>query len=207
MKKMILAKSWALGIGIALAAIFLASRADAQDLSGEWRIDLEKSDEPADVFEPVTRRNSGGLGGIRAGVSIFGIPVDVTDVLPDRKSDGEEPQDEIRGQLGKLRRHLTDSVDALSIVESPDTVRVKYDDLGTFIYTTGETVDVGDATVDAEWRRGVYYVERFLDEGTEVVERFWIDRGDPNRLHWSVSIDLTTGKDVRIERVYDRIVE
>ena len=96
MKKMILAKSWALGIGIALAAIFLASRADAQDLSGEWRIDLEKSDEPADVFEPVTRRNSGGLGGIRAGVSIFGIPVDVTDVLPDRKSDGEEPQDEIR---------------------------------------------------------------------------------------------------------------
>lgn len=205
--KMSLAKSWALGIGIALAAIFLASRAQAQALSGEWRIDLEDSDEPADVLEPVTRRDSGGFGGIRAGVSIFGIPVDVTDVLPDRNSDGEEPQEEIRGELGKLRRHLTDSVDALSIVESPDTMRVKYEDLGTFIYSTGETIDVGDATVDADWRRGVYYVERFLDEGTEAVERFWLERGDSDRLHWSVSIDLTTGKNVRIERVYERIVE
>lgn len=205
--KMSLAKSWALGIGIALAAIFLASRAQAQALSGEWRIDLEDSDEPADVLEPVTRRDSGGFGGIRAGVSIFGIPVDVTDVLPDSNSDGEEPQEEIRGELGKLRRHLTDSVDALSIVESPDTMRVKYEDLGTFIYSTGETIDVGDATVDADWRRGVYYVERFLDEGTEAVERFWLERGDSDRLHWSVSIDLTTGKNVRIERVYERIVE
>jgi len=205
--KMSLAKSWALGIGIALAAIFLASRAEAQELSGEWRINLENSDEPGDVLEPVTRRDSGGFGGIRAGVSIFGIPVDVTDALPDRNSGGEEPQEEIRGELGKLRRHLTDSVDALSIVESPDTMRVKYDDLGTFIYTTGETIDVGDATVDADWRRGVYYVERFLDEGTEAVERFWLERGDSDRLHWSVSIDLTTGKNVRIERVYDRIVE
>jgi len=205
--KMSLAKSWALGIGIALAAIFLASRAQAQALSGEWRIDLEDSDEPADVLEPVTRRDSGGFGGIRAGVSIFGIPVDVTDVLPDGNSDGEEPQEEIRGELGKLRRHLTDSVDALSIVESPDTMRVKYEDLGTFIYSTGETIDVGDATVDADWRRGVYYVERFLDEGTEAVERFWLERGDSDRLHWSVSIDLTTGKNVRIERVYERIVE
>jgi hypothetical protein len=205
--KMNLAKSWALGIGIVLATIFLASRAEAQELSGEWRIDLENSDEPGDVLEPVTRRDSGGFGGIRAGVSIFGIPVDVTDALPDRNSDGEEPQEEIRGELGKLRRHLTDSVDALSIVESPDTMRIKYDDLGTFIYTTGETIDVGDATVDADWRRGVYYVERFLDEGTEAVERFWLERGDSDRLHWSVSIDLTTGKNVRIERVYDRIVE
>ena len=205
--KMSLAKSWALGIGIALAAIFLASRAEAQELSGEWRINLENSDEPGDVLEPVTRRDSGGFGGIRAGVSIFGIPVDVTDALPDRNSGGEEPQEEIRGELGKLRRHLTDSVDALSIVESPDTMRVKYDDLGTFIYTTGETIDVGDATVDADWRRGVYYVERFLDEGTEAVERFWLERGDSDRLHWSVSIELTTGKNVRIERVYDRIVE
>jgi len=205
--KISLAKSWALGIGIALAAIFLASRAQAQALSGEWRIDLEDSDEPADVLEPVTRRDSGGFGGIRAGVSIFGIPVDVTDVLPDGNSDGEEPQEEIRGELGKLRRHLTDSVDALSIVESPDTMRVKYEDLGTFIYSTGETIDVGDATVDADWRRGVYYVERFLDEGTEAVERFWLERGDSDRLHWSVSIDLTTGKNVQIERIYERIVE
>lgn len=205
--KMRLAKSWALGIGIALAAVLLASRADAQDLSGEWRIDIEASDEPADVLEPVTRRDSGGLGGIRAGVSIFGIPVDVTDVLPDRDSEGEEPQEAVRGELGKLRRHLTDSVDGLTIVESPETLRIKYDDLGTFIYSTGATVDVGDATIDAEWRRGVYYVERFLDAGTEVVERFWLDRNDPNRLNWSVSIDLTTGKNIRIERVFDRVVE
>ncbi len=200
-----LAKSWAIGIGIALAAIFLASRADAQDLNGEWRIVLEESDEPGDVLEPVTRRDSGGFGGVRAGVAIFGVPVDVTDMLPDRSSDGEEPQDEIRGELGKLRRHLTDSVDGLSIVESPETMRIKYDDLGTFIYSTDQTIDVGDATVDAQWRRGVYYVERFLDAGTEVVERFWLDRGDANRLHWSVSIDLTTGKNVRIERVFDRV--
>ncbi len=142
---------------------------------------------------------------MRAGVAIFGVPVDVTDMLPDRSSDGEEPQDEIRGELGKLRRHLTDSVDGLSIVESPETMRIKYDDLGTFIYSTDQTIDVGDATVDAQWRRGVYYVERFLDAGTEVVERFWLDRGDANRLHWSVSIDLTTGKNVRIERVFDRV--
>ena len=200
-----LAKSWAIGIGIALAAIFLASRADAQDLTGEWRIVLEESDEPSDVLEPVTRRDSGGFGRVRAGVAIFGVPVDVTDMLPDRSSDGEEPQDEIRGELGKLRRHLTDSVDGLSIVESPETMRIKYDDLGTFIYSTDQTIDVGDATVDAQWRRGVYYVERFLDAGTEVVERFWLDRDDANRLHWSVSIDLTTGKNVRIERVFDRV--
>jgi len=203
--KMRLAKSWALGIGIALAAVFLASRADAQGLSGEWRIDLEGSDEPADVLEPVTRRDSGGLGGIRAGVSIFGIPVDVTDVLPDRESESEEPQDAVRGELGKLRRHLTDSVDGLTILESPEAMRIQYDDLGTFIYSTGRTVDVGDATIEADWRRNVYYVERFLDAGTEVVERFWLDRDDPNRLNWSVNIDLTTGKTIRIARAYDRV--
>jgi len=202
-----LVKSWVLGIAIALAAVCLASRADAQDLSGEWTIDVDESDEPADVLEPVTRRDSGGLGGIRIGVGIFGIPVDVTDVLPDGQSDGEEPQDEIRRELGKLRRHLTDTVDSLRIAESPDTMRVKYEDLGSFIYRTGETIDVGDATLHSDWGRGVYQVERILDGGTEVVERFWLARGDANRLHWSVSIELESGKNVRIERLYDRIVE
>lgn len=202
-----LIKSWVLGIAIALAAVCLASRADAQGLSGEWNIDVDESDEPADVLEPVTRRQSSRFGGIRVGVGIFGVPVDVTDVLPDGDADEEEPQDEIRRELGNLRRHLTDTVDSLRIVESPDTMRVRYEDLGTFIYRTGETVNVGDATLDADWGRGVYEVERVLDGGTEVVERFWLARGDANRLHWSVSIELESGKDVRIERIYDRLVE
>ena len=172
------------------------------DLSGKWVIDLDASDEAADVLEPVTRRKQ--RGGISVGASVWGIPVgDVIGMARgDEDAPGEEPQDEVRRELGKLRRHLTDAVDELTIEQSPELMRVAYDDLGTFIYRTGESVDVGDAVLDAGWRRSVYVIDRVLDGGTEATEEFRLDRSD--RLHWTVALELKTGKNVRISRVFDR---
>ena len=191
----------ALLAGSGLGAI--ATGADRNDLTGAWAIDRDASDEPADVLEPVTRRSSSRFGGISAGVSIFGIPVDVNDVLPEREKEGAEPQDESRRELGKLQRHVTDSLTKLDIEQSPDQLRVVYDDLGIFIYKTGQTVEYANTTVTAGWRGDRYVVERTVTEGPRVTEVFRLTDGK-STLHWTVTIDLETRRDVTIDRVFSR---
>jgi hypothetical protein len=83
-------------------------------------------------------------------------------------------------------------------------LRVVYDDLGTFIYRTGETMKGDEGTLFAEWRRDVYTVERHMADELQATEELYLDRRDPNRLHWKVSIELSSGKAVQIDRVYDR---
>jgi len=187
----------------ALAASSLVFGADVLELSGAWTLDREASDEPADVLEPVTRRKSGRFGGLRAGVSIFGIPVDVTDVIPDGDEGGAEPQDETRRELDKVHRYVTEAVNELEIDVTADTLRVAYDDLGTYIYKTGESVEYKDAVVDADWRQGRYVVVRQVKDGPTVTETFRADsRG--NTLRWTVTVDLESSRDVKIDRVFTR---
>lgn len=189
---------------VGLAAYCLTAPAiAAQDLSGHWAIDRDAGDEPADVLEPVTRRSGSRFGGIRAGVSIFGIPVDVTDVLPEREDGGTEPQDELRRELGKLQRHVTESLTQLDIEQSPDELRVVYDDLGIFVYSTGQTVEYSDTTVTTRSRGDRYIVEREVADGPNVTEVFRVD-GDGATLHWTVTIELESRRDVTIDRVFVR---
>jgi len=197
---------WVLMLGTGAAWLPVLA-ADPSDLSGEWVIDRDASDEPADVLEPTTRRSSGRFGGVRAGVSIFGIGVgDVTDLLPERAGGGTEPQDEARRELGKLQRHLTESLTKLDIEHSPEELRVVYDDLGIYIYRTNQTVEYADTTVTAEWRGDRYIIEREVEDGPSVTEVFRLD-GSGSTLHWTVTIDLEARRDVTIDRVFVRAHE
>jgi len=188
------------GICACLAAVSTIAGADGEpDLSGNWIIDASRSDEPHEILDDATRKSSRGLGRVRAGVSIFGIPVeDMVDVAKDgdesRRSEEEARED--------VHRHVSDAIDALVIVQDTDTMRVNYDGIHTFLYRNGATMSDGDATIRADWRRGAYIVERETPGRAKVVEEFRLERGD--RLYWSVSTELESGKDIRIRRVYDR---
>lgn len=176
-----------------------ARAADPADLSGRWVIDQGASDEPREVLDAAMRRRTGGPGRVRAGVSIFGIPVgDVVEAATGDRggapSGGEAPRED-------LHRHVTDAIDALDILQSPDTVRVDYDGIHTYIYRNGVELSDREATLHAGWRRGAYVVEREWPDRAQVTEAFRLD-GD--RLRWTVSTELESGKNVTIRRVYDR---
>ena len=173
--------------------------AQETDLSGEWVIDLEESEEPADVLEALTRRRSGGSG-VGIGVGIFGIPVEVAKT----GERGSEPEEVVRRDLRRLRPHLINTVDELAIEQTPDTVRVRYDDLGTFIYRTGETMEEREGTSLAEWRRDVYTVVRDVGTDLHAKEEIYLDRKDRDRLRWKVTLELSSRRTVQIDRVYDR---
>lgn len=173
--------------------------ADEIDLSGEWVIDLEHSDEPHEVVHSAMDRRS-GLGRVRAGVSIFGIPVqDMIDIA----SDGDTPKPREEEHRENVHRHVTDKIDALDIVQSDDTVRVDYDGIHTYRYRDGATMSDGDATIRADWRGDAYVVERETPGKAKVTEEFRIDH-NTSRLTWIVSTKLESGKSVKIRRVYDR---
>ena len=50
-------------------------------------------------------------------------------------------------------------------------------------------------------------VVRDIGEDLRAIEQLYLDRDDPNRLRWLVSIELSSGRarTVRISRVYDRV--
>lgn len=174
--------------------------AQERDLSGEWVIDLDDSDDPPEVLAPLIGRRS-GQSGVGIGVGIFGIPVGEVARTGGR---GSEPTEVVRRDLRRLERHLVNSVGELSIEQSPDMLRVGYSDLGTVAYRTGETTEEGDVTSIAEWRRDVYTVVRHIADDLQATEELYLDRKDPNRLRWKVSIALSSGRAVQIDRVYDR---
>jgi len=208
MKRSAVLRTAAMGLALLCASGLgaIATAADRNDLTGAWAIDRDASDEPADVLEPVTRRSAGRFGGISAGVSIFGIPVDVRDVLPEREKEGAEPQDESRRELDKLPRHVTDSLTKLDIEQTPEQLRVVYDDRGIYIYKTGQTVEYASSTVTAGWRGDRYVVERAVTDGPQVTEVFRLTDGG-STLHWTVTIDLESRRDVTIDRVFSRATD
>jgi hypothetical protein len=173
--------------------------AQEKDLSGEWVIDPDESDDPAEVLERLTGRRS-SRGGVGIGVGIFGVPVEVARTA----GRGNEPEEVVRRDLRRLRQHLIDTVDQLGIEQSPDTLRVAYDDLGTLVYGTGETTEEGDLVTLAEWRRDVYTVLRHIGNELLATEELYLDRTDPSRLHWLVSVELSSRRGFQIHRVYDR---
>lgn len=191
-----------LGSMLLWAAVMPAGTIGAQerDLSGEWVIDLDESDAPADVLGALTGRKS-GQSGVGIGVGIFGIPVGEVARTGGR---GSEPEEVVRRDLRRLRRHLINTVDALDIEQSPDTLRVGYEDLGTFTYRTGAAMEEGEEALLAEWRRDVYTIVRHIADDLRATEQLYLDRRDANRLRWKVSIELSSGRAVHIDRVYDR---
>jgi hypothetical protein len=183
-----------------LAAVATIARAAGEpDLSGNWVIDASRSDEPHQILDDAIRKSSGGPGRVRAGVSIFGIPVDD---MVDIAKDGDESRRSEEKPRENVHRHVSDAIDALVIVQDVDAMRIDYDGIHTFLYRNGATLSDGDATIRADWRRGSYIVERETPGRAKVVEEFRLERGD--RLYWSVSTALESGKDIRIRRVYDR---
>jgi hypothetical protein len=176
------------------------------DLSGEWVIDFDASDEPHEVLDTAIRGRSGlgRFGRVGVGVSVLGIPVeDVADIARDGDTPNqreEDPREDVHG-------HVSDAIDALSIEQSSDMMRIDYDGTGISLYRNGTQMANGDATVKAGWRQQAYVVERESPARAKVTEEFRLDRRNPNRLTWVVTTKLESGKNVKIQRVYDRADE
>jgi len=173
--------------------------AQEKDLGGEWVIDADESDDPADVLERLTGRRP-SQGGVGIGVGIFGVPGEVARTA----GRGDEPEEVVRRDLCRLRQHLIDTVDRLEIEQSPESLRVAYEDLGTLVYATGETTEEGDVVTLSEWRRDVYTILRHIGNELLATEELYLDRTDPSRLHWLVSVELSSRRAFQIHRVYDR---
>lgn len=190
---------------VAAALPSAAYAAGEPDLSGEWVIDFDASDEPHDVLDTAIRgRSTGRFGGVRAGVSIFGIPVeDVVDIA----RDGDSPNQREEQRREDVHGHVADAIDALSIQQSGDMMRIDYDGTGISLYRNGTPLANGSASVKADWRGQAYVVEREFPDRPKVTEEFRLDRRNPNRLHWAVTTQLQSGKRVEIQRVYDRAAE
>jgi len=177
-----------------------SAAAQEWDLSGQWVIDFSESDEPADVIDAVSQRRRGNSG-VGVGVGIFGVPVEVGR----SGGRGSEPAEVVQRDVRRLRPHLVNAVDRLDIEQSPDNVRVRYSNLGTADYRPDEVLEDGDETLHAEWRRDMFTVVHDVGEDLQATEQLYLDRSDPNRLRWLVSIELSSARAVRISRVYDRI--
>ena len=169
------------------------------DLSGQWVLDYDESDRPDDVFDSLAERRR-GASGVGVGVGIFGVPVEVGR----SGGRGSEPAEVVRRDLRRLRPHLVSAVDLLAIEQSPDSLRVGYSNLGNLTYRTGESQDDGDETTVAEWRRDVYTIVRHVGDDLRATEELYLDRADPNRLRWLVSIELSSARTIQIRRVFDR---
>jgi hypothetical protein len=190
-------------IVLCLAVIRVGTTAAQEwDLSGEWVIDLDESDDPAEAFDAVSQARR-GQSGVGVGVGIFGVPVEVGQ----SGGRGSEPTEVVRRDLRRLRRHLVNAVDRLDVEQSFDNVRVRYSNVGTADYRPDAVLEDGEETLHAEWRRDIFTVVRDVGEDLKATEQLYLDRSDPNRLHWRVSIELSSvrARTVRINRVYDRV--
>ena len=188
-------------LAVAPCGGLMAQAPDSPDLTGEWIIDLDESDDPAEVLDAIRARRSANTG-VGVGVGIYGIPVE----LGRSGGRGVEPGEVMQQDLRRLPRHLTALVDRIDVEQSPDGMRVDYGGLVTATYRSGETTEDGEEMRLAEWRRDVYTVVREIAGGPRATEEIYLDRSDPSRLRWFVTIELSSrrGRTVRFNRIYDR---
>jgi hypothetical protein len=109
-----------------------AAVAQEWDLTGEWVIDLDESDDPVEIFDGVSQAR--------------------------------------RGQSG---------------------VRVRYSNLGTADYRPDAVLEDDKQMLHSQWRRDMFTIVRDVGEDLHATEQFYLDRSDPNRLRWLVSIELS----------------
>lgn len=172
------------------------------DLSGQWVVDLDESDDPVEVFDAVSQARR-GRSGVGIGVGIYGVPVEVGR----SGGRGSEPTEVVLRDLRRLRPHLVNAVDRLDIEQSSANVRVGYSNITTADYQPDTVLEDGDVTLSAEWRRDLFTIVHRVGDDLQATEQLYLDRDDPNRLRWLVSIELSSGRarTVRISRVYDRV--
>lgn len=190
---------WSLAFCVLLFSVG-AVHAQEWDLSGDWVIDYDESDRPDDVFDALSERRR-GRSGVGVGVGIFGVPVEVAR----SGGRGQEPAEVVRRDLRQLRPHLVSSVDRLSIEQAQDGMTVGYSNLGRFAFRDGESLTDGDETVSAEWRRDVFTIVWQVGDDLRATEQLYLDRQDPSRLRWLLSVELSSARTVQVRRVFDRV--
>ena len=172
------------------------------DLSGQWVIDLDESDDPLEVFDAVSQARR-GRSGVGIGVGIYGVPVEVGET----GGRGSEPAEVLRRDLRRLQLHLVEPVERLDIEQSSDNLRVGYSTVSTANYRPDTVIEEGDAKLSTQWRRDIFTIVHEVDDDLRATEQLYLDRDDPNRLRWLVSIELSSGRarTLRISRVFDRV--
>lgn len=189
------------GLAVCVLLFFVgAVHAQEWDLSGDWVIDYDESDSPDEVFDALSERRR-GRSGVGVGVGIFGVPVEVAR----SGGRGEEPAEVVRRDLRLLRPHLVSSIDRLFIEQAQDGMTVGYSNLGRFAFRAGQSQTDGDETISAEWRRDVFTIVWQVGDDLRATEQLYLDRQDPSRLRWLLSIELSSARTVQVRRVFDQV--
>lgn len=182
-----------------LYAALAAGTAEAQ-MSGTWKLDEDRSDDPAEVLQKLEQRGSFGrsLRGAGGTVTIFGVQVPV-------QNRGQNDDAVVRPlDSAALARsgYLLSFIEKLEIVLDPKFADFKYDTLRTLTYENGEEIKTGYSTIVASWTNGNrVVVEHELIGGGEITETFTLDG---RRLKWDLRVEKDGLKTIRISRVFDR---
>ena len=198
-----------LGLGLETAAA--DDKKQDIDLSGDWQLNEELSDDPREKMQEMMSKRGGSRGGGRDGGQSGG---GMSGGREGGRSGGGGGGSG-RGGMGEdgqrrgnpfgdpeaLRSLLIEyDAPALTVVDGAERARI--------LYTDGRKVnrDYGEGRlveVKARWKKGVLEVERKGERGTQR-ERYLLSE-DGQRLEVEAKIEMGQMGKIEIKRVYDRI--
>ncbi len=197
-----------LGLGLGLDATAADDKKQDVDLSGEWRLNEELSDDPREKMqEMMSKRGSrgGGRGGGQSGGGMAGGRQGGRSGGggSDRGGMGEEGQRR-DGPFGDPEAVKSLSIEydapALTVIDGAERARI--------VYTDGRKVnrDYGEGRlveVKARWKKGVLQIDRKGERGSQR-ERYQLSE-DGKRLTVEASVQMGEMGKIEIRRVYDRV--
>ena len=190
-----------LGLGLDAAA---DDKKEDVDLSGNWQLNEELSDDPREKMQEMMSKRGGGRGG-GGGQSGGGM----SGGRQGGRSGGGGPG---MGEEGQRRggpfgdpeafKSLSIEYDAsvLTVVDGADRARI--------LYTDGRKVnrDYGEGRlveVKARWKKGVLQIDRKGERGSQR-ERYKLSE-DGQRLTVEASVQMGQMGKIEFQRVYDRV--
>jgi hypothetical protein len=170
------------------------------DLSGNWKLDRERSDDPAQKLRESggsSQRGSGGGGGSRGrrGGGGFG---------GHRGRPADEGEDNGRTDLSQDSR----AFDQLTIVHRDPQLRIT-DGLGRehVLYTDGRKVEeersAGTTKIRAKWKDGRVVVSTTPEHGAKITETYAVT-ADSSALTVTTKVE-GRGRKIEFRRVYDAV--
>ncbi len=170
------------------------------DLSGTWKLDRERSDDPAQKVREgggSSRRGSGGGGGFRGrrGGGGFG-------------GHHGRPTDEGEENGGTDFGEDSRAFDLLAIVHRDPQLRIT-DGLGRehVLYTDGRRVDeersAGTTKIRAKWKDGRVVVATTPEHGAKITETYAV-AADGSSLTVTTRVE-GRGREIEFRRVYDAV--
>jgi len=194
-----------LGLGLGLDATAADDKKHDVDLSGEWQLNEELSDDPREKMQEMMSKRGGGRGGGRGDPSGGGA-------RGGRQGERSGGGGRGMGEEGQRRGGPfgdPEAVKSLSIeYDAPALTVIDGAERARIVYTDGRKVnrDYGEGRlveVKARWKKGVLQIDRKGERGTQR-ERYRLSE-DGQRLTVEASIQMGPMGKIEIQRVYDRV--